>query len=83
MRTKLKHFQKIGGGEIVSIGFLTDEQRRELFEERLRTVSDVIDKYEAAHLSAQTDEEVQAAIEDLHAQHLILMQAAEEELVDV
>ncbi|KAJ3413960.1 hypothetical protein HDV05_007249 [Chytridiales sp. JEL 0842] len=83
MRTKLKHFQKIGGGEIVSIGFLSEEQRRELFEERLRAVSDVIDKYEAAHLSIQSTEEVKAAIEDLHAQHLILMQAAEEELVDV
>ncbi|KAJ3330361.1 hypothetical protein HDU76_005873 [Blyttiomyces sp. JEL0837] len=83
MRTKLKHFQKIGGGEVVSLGFLSDEQRREMFEERLREVSDVIDRYEAAHLSSQTLEEVNAAIADLHAQHLVLMQAAEDELVDV
>ncbi|KAJ3112463.1 DENN domain-containing protein 4C [Phlyctochytrium bullatum] len=83
MRTKLKHFQKIGGGEVVSLGHLSDEQRRELFEERLREVAEVIDRYEAAHLSSLSVEEVKAAIDDLHAQHLILMRAADEEqLVD-
>ncbi|KAJ3096697.1 DENN domain-containing protein 4C [Phlyctochytrium planicorne] len=83
MRTKLKHFQKIGGGEIVSIGHLSDEQRRELFEERLHEVAEVIDGYEAAHLSSLSPEEIKAAIDDLHSQHLILMKAADEEqLVD-
>ncbi|KAJ3219079.1 DENN domain-containing protein 4C [Dinochytrium kinnereticum] len=83
MRTKLKHFQKIGGGEIVSIGHLSDEQRRELFEERLREVAEVIDRYEAAHLSSLSSEEIRAAIDDLHSQHLVLMRAADEEqLVD-
>ncbi|KAI8846349.1 hypothetical protein BC829DRAFT_267905 [Chytridium lagenaria] len=39
--------------------------------------------YEAAHLSSLNIEEVRAAIDDLHAQHLILMRAADEEqLVD-
>ncbi|KAI9097156.1 hypothetical protein DFS34DRAFT_111507 [Phlyctochytrium arcticum] len=28
MRSKWKHFQKVGGGEVVSLGFLSDEQRR-------------------------------------------------------
>ncbi|KAJ3077682.1 hypothetical protein HK102_005044, partial [Quaeritorhiza haematococci] len=83
MKTKWKHFQKIGGGEVVSIGFLSDEQRREMFEARLQQVSDVIDRYEGAHLSSQSRDEVKAALQDLHAQHLILMHAADEEqLVD-
>ncbi|KAJ3299939.1 hypothetical protein HK104_005851 [Borealophlyctis nickersoniae] len=83
MKSKWRHFQKIGGGEVVSLGFLSDEQRRELFEERIREVSSVIDHYETAHLSSQTPEQVQAAVEDLHEQNLILMRTADEEqLVD-
>ncbi|KAJ1550490.1 hypothetical protein HK405_000477, partial [Cladochytrium tenue] len=80
MRTKLRHFQKIGGGELP---FLSEEQRRELFETRLHQVGEVIDRYEASRLSSLGLAEVKAAILDLHAQHLVLMQAAEEELVDV
>ncbi|KAJ3178675.1 hypothetical protein HK101_010125 [Irineochytrium annulatum] len=83
MQTYFKHFQKIGNGQIVSIGHLSDEQRRELFEERLKAVTEVIDRWEGAHLSSMSPEEVNCALDDLHAQHLILMRAADEEqLVD-
>ncbi|KAJ3039373.1 hypothetical protein HDV00_012249 [Rhizophlyctis rosea] len=83
MKVKWKHFQQLGNGEVVSIGFLSDEQRREMFEERLKQVSDVIDQYEAAHLSVQTREQVQDAIDHLHEQNDVLMRATDEEqLVD-
>ncbi|KAJ3033084.1 DENN domain-containing protein 4C, partial [Rhizophlyctis rosea] len=83
MKVKWKHFQQIGGGEVVSIGFLSDEQRRELFEERLKQVSEVIDQYEAAHLSVQTRDQVEDAIQHLHEQNGVLMRATDEEqLVD-
>ncbi|KND02343.1 uncharacterized protein SPPG_02814 [Spizellomyces punctatus DAOM BR117] len=83
MRTKWKHFQKMGGGEVVSLGFLPDEQRRELFEERMHQVTSVIDRFEQRHLSSQTPSQVHQALEELHAQNLVLMRAADEEqLVD-
>ena len=56
---------------------------RELFEERLKQVSEVIDQYEAAHLSVQTRDEVEDAIRHLHEQNWVLMRATDEEqLVD-
>ncbi|TPX71796.1 hypothetical protein SpCBS45565_g00951 [Spizellomyces sp. 'palustris'] len=83
MRTKWKHFQQMGGGEVVSLGFLPDEQRRELFEERMHQVTSVIDRFEQRHLSSQTPSQVHQALEELHAQNLVLMRAADEEqLVD-
>lgn len=55
----------------------------ELFDARIKQVSDVIDLYEAAHLSSQTREQTVAAIEALHSQNLVLMRATDEEqLVD-
>ncbi|KAI8800344.1 hypothetical protein BJ742DRAFT_86273 [Cladochytrium replicatum] len=79
MRSKWKHFQKIGNGQIVGIGFLSDEQRREMFEQRLAQVSDVIDGYEATHLSSQPAEEVLDALRHLQEQHLVLLHAVDEE----
>ncbi|KAJ3018598.1 hypothetical protein HKX48_002793 [Thoreauomyces humboldtii] len=83
MRTKWKHFQKVGGGEVVALGFLSDDQRRELFDERIEEVTSVIDHYEQLHLSTQKPSEVRSALGQLHAQNLVLMRAADEEqLVD-
>ncbi|KAJ3151055.1 hypothetical protein HDU89_002267 [Geranomyces variabilis] len=83
MKTKWKHLQKIGGGEVVALGFLSDEQRRELFEERVHEVTTVIDHYEQLHLSTQTPAQIRSALVQLHAQNLVLMRAADEEqLVD-
>ncbi|KAJ3146265.1 hypothetical protein HDU86_000481 [Geranomyces michiganensis] len=83
MKTKWKHLQKIGGGEVVALGFLSDEQRRELFEERVHEVTSVIDHYEQLHLSTQTPAQIRSALVQLHAQNLVLMRAADEEqLVD-
>ncbi len=83
MRTKWKYFQKIGDGEIVSLGFLSEEQRREMFENRLREVSLKLDTYETVHLSSMGRPAIQAALTELHHQSLILMHATDEEqLVD-
>lgn len=42
-----------------------------------------MDKYETAHISSQTRQDISAAIDELHQQNLILMRAADEEqLVD-
>ncbi|KAJ8331147.1 hypothetical protein QVD99_005806 [Batrachochytrium dendrobatidis] len=79
MRTKMKYFQKIGGGEVVSIGFATDDQRRELLEERLEEVSSVIAEYEHAHVDILTLSEVRTALGILHSQNKILVRAADEE----
>lgn len=46
-------------------------------------MSDVIDHYEAAHLSSQTYPQVETAVAALHEQNLVLMRATDEEqLVD-
>ncbi|KAI8826731.1 uncharacterized protein EV422DRAFT_8059 [Fimicolochytrium jonesii] len=83
MKTKWRHFQKVGGGEVVALGFLSDEQRREMFDERIQEVTAVIDHYEQLHLSIQSLKEVRTALQQLHAQNLVLMRAADEEqLVD-
>ncbi|KAJ1344288.1 hypothetical protein BSLG_001428 [Batrachochytrium salamandrivorans] len=79
MKIKMKYFQKIGGGEVVSIGFATDDQRRELLEERLAEVSSVIAEYEQADLSYQTLSQVKHALDVLHSQNKILVRAADEE----
>jgi hypothetical protein len=84
MKTKFKTFQKPGGGnDMVSVGFMSDEQRRELFEERIRTATHVIDTHESANFALLTVEETREGLFHLHEQHMILMQAAEEDLVDV
>ncbi|TPX34627.1 hypothetical protein SeMB42_g07288 [Synchytrium endobioticum] len=83
MRGRWKMFQQLGNGEVVSIGFLSDEQRREMLEDRLRQVANVIDKFEASHLSSQQPEEVRKALRSLYAQNDVLIRATDEEqLVD-
>ncbi|TPX33374.1 hypothetical protein SmJEL517_g03709 [Synchytrium microbalum] len=79
MRTRWKMFQQIGNGEVVSLGFLSDEQRRELLDDRLKQVAIVIEKCEAAHLSSQRPQDVRRALRDLYAQNDVLMRATDEE----
>jgi hypothetical protein len=50
-----------------------------MFENRIGQVADVVDHYEALHLSSQSRVEIRAAIETLHSQNLVLMHATDEE----
>lgn len=82
MKTKWKG--KSGTGDSVLLAFLTDEQRKDLFEERLAKVSQVVDNYEALHINDLALFEIENALEKLHEQNMILMRATDEEqLVDV
>lgn len=68
------------------VGHINDDMiyyHRQMFEDRIKQVSAVIDKYEIAHISTKSKSEIRRAIQSLHAQNLILMRAADEEqLVD-
>ena len=82
MREKMKFFRSEGGGHVVGIQF-TEDQRRELLEERLEQVSSVIDRYEASHVSSQTTAQIKEALVVLHHQNEVLVKATDEEqLVD-
>lgn len=79
----MKQFQKGGNGELVALGTLPDDERKELLEDRLSQVNQVIDQYEAIHISSQTGSQIAAALQVLHEQNLVLVKAADEEqLVD-
>ncbi|KAJ3315495.1 hypothetical protein HDV04_003037 [Boothiomyces sp. JEL0838] len=81
MKLKWKGFQKTDASEVPV--FSSDDQRRDLLEERLEQVTRVIDMYEASHLSSQRYSQVERAIHNLHEQNLILLKACDEEqLVD-
>ncbi|KAJ3119716.1 hypothetical protein HK100_000183 [Physocladia obscura] len=80
MRSKLKNFQRPENR--LNVEMLTDEQRRDLFEQKLKAVSDTVGIYESAHLSTQSNAELQDAIEDLHTQQYLLIDMTEAELVD-
>ena len=41
-KARWKHFQNIGGSEWMAL-YLSDDQRKEILEERLQQVSEVID----------------------------------------
>lgn len=60
-------------------GYPSDDQRRDLLEERLNDVSACIDKFEAAHISSQSRSQLEKAITALHEQNLILLRASDEE----
>ncbi|KAJ3120452.1 hypothetical protein HK098_004585 [Nowakowskiella sp. JEL0407] len=83
MRSMRKNFQRLGNGEVVGLGFLSDEERREMFEERLAQVSSQIDGHDAVFLGTLSIPELEYALENLQKQNLVLMHAADEEqLVD-
>jgi hypothetical protein len=63
--------------------YTSDDQRRDILEDRLTQVNKVIEQYESAHLSSQTIEQIEIAIRALHEQNLILLRTTDEEqLVD-
>ncbi|KAI8896626.1 hypothetical protein BC833DRAFT_88944 [Globomyces pollinis-pini] len=59
-------------------GMLTDDQKREMLDQRLDQVCKVIDRYEAAHISSQKHVQIDQAICTLHEQNTILLKAADE-----
>ncbi|KAI9346189.1 hypothetical protein BDR26DRAFT_856006 [Obelidium mucronatum] len=81
MRLKLKNFQRPENRLNVSDA-MTEEERDQLFDEKLNGVSDCISGFEGAHLASQTNLELQGAIEELHAQQFLLIDMTEAQLVD-
>ncbi|KAJ1569999.1 hypothetical protein HK096_006552 [Nowakowskiella sp. JEL0078] len=79
MKAMRKHFQKMGNGQVVGIEFLTEEQRREMFEERLAQVSAEIDSHDAVFLGTLSIPELENALAKLQEQNIVLMKAADEE----
>ncbi|KAJ3202276.1 hypothetical protein HDU82_007481 [Entophlyctis luteolus] len=80
MRLKLKNFQRPENR--LNFEMLTEEQRRALFDEKLKSVCDALSAYESTHFSSQSNAELQAAIEDLHAKQFLLIDMTEAELVE-
>ncbi|KAI8609253.1 hypothetical protein BC830DRAFT_1151521 [Chytriomyces sp. MP71] len=81
MRTKLKHLQRPENR--LNVEMLNDEERKDLFDEKLGIVRDCIAGYEGAHLASQTNAELHEAIEDLHIKQFLLIDMTEAELVDI
>jgi hypothetical protein len=53
--------------------------QRDLLEDRLDQISITIDKYEAAHLSSQSQEQLDQAIEELLNLNILLQKVTDEE----
>jgi hypothetical protein len=78
MKSKWKSSQRRGSEDI-----LTDDQRKDLLEERLIQINCTIDRYSSLHISSQTIAQVDDAIRILHQQNLLLLKTSDEEqLVD-
>jgi hypothetical protein len=79
-----KMFRKKADGDLGTLGILSEDHRLNLFEDRINEVADVVDHYEALHLSSQSRLQIRTAIKTLLAQHLILMRATDDEqLVEI
>jgi hypothetical protein len=63
--------------------YTSDDQRRDLLDERMAAVGTAIEQIESSHLSSQTIEQIDAIIKILHEQNMILLKTTDDEqLVD-
>lgn len=73
----------LDGNQLIGLGFVSEEQRRELFEKRMEAVTKILDTYQSMHLSSMNQDQVQEAVNILAQQQDVIITAADEEqLVD-